>query len=176
MPQIAEISVPQRGWTFRKAQETRERFLVELHPIPGLLGMACKFKIKVGCDILPAFCEARQGERPKVQPCEQIFSERSVPHPLYRCPVRVCNQDKITRAFSVGANRKKTFFLNGSEFVATSLQVWRRKVGINPIQIYPDSPWENEYNEPFNGTLRREILNAEYGSRAVDTRVDCNVL
>ena len=31
-----------------------------------------------------------------------------------------------------------------------------------PLQIYPGSPWENGYNESFNGTLRREVLNAEW--------------
>ena len=30
------------------------------------------------------------------------------------------------------------------------------------MQIYPGSPWENGYNERFNGTLRREVLNAEW--------------
>ena len=33
---------------------------------------------------------------------------------------------------------------------------------IAPIRIYPGSPWENGYNERFNGTLRREILDAEW--------------
>lgn len=51
---------------------------------------------------------------------------------------------------------------NGPEFIATALQDWLRKVGIKPIQIYPGSPWENGYNERFNGTLRREVLNAEW--------------
>ena len=51
---------------------------------------------------------------------------------------------------------------NGSEFIAVALQDWLRKVGIKPIQIYPGSPWENGYNERFNGTLRREVLNAEW--------------
>ncbi|WP_406676047.1 IS3 family transposase [Roseobacter weihaiensis] len=51
---------------------------------------------------------------------------------------------------------------DGSEFIATALQDWLRKVGIKPIQIYPGSPWENGYNERFNGTLRREVLNAEW--------------
>ena len=32
---------------------------------------------------------------------------------------------------------------NGSEFIAATLQLWLRKVGIKPIQIYPGSPWEN---------------------------------
>lgn len=51
---------------------------------------------------------------------------------------------------------------NGSEFIAAVLQDWLRKVRIKPIQIYPGSPWENGYNERFNGTLRREVLNAEW--------------
>ena len=42
---------------------------------------------------------------------------------------------------------------NGPEFIASDLQVWLKKVGIQPIQIYPGSPWENGYNERFNGTL-----------------------
>ena len=51
---------------------------------------------------------------------------------------------------------------NGPEFVAEPLQTWLRRVGIQPIRIYPGSPWENGYNERFNGTLRREVLNAEW--------------
>lgn len=51
---------------------------------------------------------------------------------------------------------------NGAEFIAGSLQDWLRRVGIKPIQIYPGSPWEYGYNERFNGTLRREVLNAEW--------------
>ena len=51
---------------------------------------------------------------------------------------------------------------NGPEFIAAALQLWLTKVGIKPIQIYPDSPWENGYNERFNGTLRHEVLNAEW--------------
>ena len=64
---------------------------------------------------------------------------------------------------------------NGSEFIAAALQLWLRKVGIKPIQIYPGSPWgetrrlirginrgSNGYNERFNGTLRHEVLNAEW--------------
>lgn len=53
---------------------------------------------------------------------------------------------------------------NGPEFVAESFQAWLTKVGIKPIRIYPGSPWENGYNERFNGTLRREVLNAEWFS------------
>jgi len=51
---------------------------------------------------------------------------------------------------------------NGPEFVSAPFQKWLRRVGIEPIRIYPGSPWENGYNERFNGTLRREVLNAEW--------------
>ncbi|MHA3980226.1 integrase core domain-containing protein [Halovulum sp. GXIMD14794] len=50
---------------------------------------------------------------------------------------------------------------NGPEFAAEAMEDWPRRVGILPIPIYPGSPWENGYNERFNGTLRREVLNAE---------------
>ena len=53
---------------------------------------------------------------------------------------------------------------NGKEFTAKALQDWLRRAGITPIQIYPGSPWENGYNERFNGTLRGEVLNAEWFS------------
>ena len=51
---------------------------------------------------------------------------------------------------------------NGPEFVAEAFQAWLTKVGVKPIRIYPGSPWENGYNERFNGTLRREVLNTEW--------------
>ena len=51
---------------------------------------------------------------------------------------------------------------NGPEFIAEAFQSWLRQVGVKPIRIYPGSPWENGYNERFNGTLRREVLNAEW--------------
>ena len=51
---------------------------------------------------------------------------------------------------------------NGPEFIANALQLWLIKVGIKPIQVYSGTPWENAYNERFNGTLRHEILNAEW--------------
>ncbi len=49
----------------------------------------------------------------------------------------------------------------GSEFKAGVLQQWLRTVDVEPIYSYPGSPWENGYNERFNGTLRHEVLNPE---------------
>jgi len=33
--------------------------------------------------------------------------------------------------------------------------------GAQPLFIQPGSPWENGYNESFNGKLRDELLNGE---------------
>ena len=64
---------------------------------------------------------------------------------------------------------------NGGEFVAEHLQEWLRKVGVTPIQIYPGSPWENGYNERFNGTLRREVLNSQWFNSIKQSQVAINV-
>ena len=35
------------------------------------------------------------------------------------------------------------------------------KLDVKPLFIEPGSPWENGYNESFNGKLRDELLNGE---------------
>lgn len=50
---------------------------------------------------------------------------------------------------------------NGPEFVAYRLRKWLEKVGVKTVYIEPGSPWENGYNESFNGKLRDELLNGE---------------
>lgn len=50
---------------------------------------------------------------------------------------------------------------NGSEFTARTLKEWLHKLGIKTSYIEPGSPWENGYNESFNGRLRDELLNGE---------------
>ena len=62
----------------------------------------------------------------------------------------------------------------GPEFAAEATQDWLRRVGIKPIRIYPGSPWENGYNERFNGTLRQEVLNAEWFTSTKQARVVIN--
>ena len=63
---------------------------------------------------------------------------------------------------------------NGPEFIAASLQEWLAKVGVKPTQIAPGSPWENGYNERFNGTLRKEVLNAEWFSTTRQAQIVIN--
>ena len=50
---------------------------------------------------------------------------------------------------------------NGSEFTARDLREWLESVGVKTAYIEPGSPWENGYNESFNGKLRDELLNTE---------------
>ena len=38
---------------------------------------------------------------------------------------------------------------------------WLERVGVKTLFIEPGSPWENGYNESFNGKLRDELLNGE---------------
>ena len=50
---------------------------------------------------------------------------------------------------------------NGSEFTAATLKDWLHKLKVKTSYIEPGSPWENGYNESFNGRLRDELLNGE---------------
>jgi putative transposase len=50
---------------------------------------------------------------------------------------------------------------NGPEMTATAVREWLAKVGVKTLYIEPGSPWENGYNESFNGRLRDELLNGE---------------
>jgi len=50
---------------------------------------------------------------------------------------------------------------NGSEFTAIAVREWLPRVGVKTLYIEPGSPWENGYNESFNGKLRDELLNGE---------------
>jgi len=50
---------------------------------------------------------------------------------------------------------------NGSEFTARIVRKWLGRLGAKTLFIEPGSPWENGYNESFNGKLRDELLNGE---------------
>ena len=47
------------------------------------------------------------------------------------------------------------------EFTAKLVRRWLGRVGVETLFIEPGSPWENGYNESFNGKLRDELLNGE---------------
>jgi transposase InsO family protein len=50
---------------------------------------------------------------------------------------------------------------NGAEFTAIAVREWLERVGVKALFIAPGSPWENGYNESFNGKLRDELFNME---------------
>jgi len=50
---------------------------------------------------------------------------------------------------------------NGPEFTAVMLREWLARIGSKTLFIEPGSPWENGFNESFNGKLRDELLNGE---------------
>jgi transposase InsO family protein len=50
---------------------------------------------------------------------------------------------------------------NGPEMTAKVVRQWLAQLGARTLYIEPGSPWENGYNESFNGKLRDELLNGE---------------
>jgi len=44
---------------------------------------------------------------------------------------------------------------------AKAVRNWLGRVNVKTLYIEPGSPWENGYNESFNGKLRDELLNGE---------------
>ena len=50
---------------------------------------------------------------------------------------------------------------NGPEFTAKVVREWLERVEVKTLYIEPGSPWENGYNESFNGTLGEEVLKRE---------------
>lgn len=50
---------------------------------------------------------------------------------------------------------------NGGEFTSNTVKEWLGALGVKTAYIEPGSPWENGYNESFNGKLRDELLNGE---------------
>ena len=60
---------------------------------------------------------------------------------------------------------------NGGEFTAKSVRDWLSRVGVKTLFIEPGSPWENGYNESFNGKLRDELLNREIFDTLLEAKV-----
>jgi len=60
---------------------------------------------------------------------------------------------------------------NGPEFTAKAVRYWLHRLNVQTLFIEPGSPWENGYNESFNGKLRDELLNGEIFTTLLEAQV-----
>lgn len=60
---------------------------------------------------------------------------------------------------------------NGPEFIAIAVREWLSRIGVKTLYIEPGSPWENGYNESFNGKLRDELLSGEIFSTLNEAKI-----
>ena len=59
----------------------------------------------------------------------------------------------------------------GPEFTANRVRAWLGDLGVRTAFIEKASPWENGYNESFNGKLRDELLNREIFYTMAEARI-----
>ena len=57
------------------------------------------------------------------------------------------------------------------EITSKVVRSWLEQLGIQTLFIEPGSPWENGYNESFNGKLRDELLNGEIFTTLLEAKV-----
>ena len=67
----------------------------------------------------------------------------------------------LTELFALNGAPEHIRSDNGPEFTSKVVREWLPRVGVKTLFIEPGSPWENGYNESFNGKLRDELLNGE---------------
>ena len=60
---------------------------------------------------------------------------------------------------------------NGPEFTAKAVRAWLDRMEVETLFIEPSSPWENGYNESFNGKLRDELLDREIFDTLLEAKV-----
>ena len=60
---------------------------------------------------------------------------------------------------------------NGSELTAKAVRDWLSRVGVKTLFTEPGSPWENGYNESFNGKLRDELLAMDIFDTLLEAKV-----
>jgi putative transposase len=64
---------------------------------------------------------------------------------------------------------------NGPEFIARALTRMLAERGVQCRHIDPGSPWQNGFNERFNGSLRDECLNLETFAHPDQARAVCRL-
>jgi len=95
--------------------------------------------------------------------CLAIKTDRHLQHTHVKALLR----ELITRYGRPRAIRSD----NGSELLAQALQEELARQQIQLANIEPGKPWQNGSNESFNGTFRKECLNAEIFASLTEARV-----
>ena len=67
----------------------------------------------------------------------------------------------LTELFTAHGPPDHIRFDDGSEFTANADRDWLARMDLKTLFITPGSPWENGYNESFDGKLRDKLLNME---------------
>jgi transposase InsO family protein len=75
----------------------------------------------------------------------------------------------LTELFTMNGPSQHIRSDNGPEFTAKVVRGWLPKVGVQTLFIEPGSPWENGYNESFNGKLKEVQILTERWRREYNT-------
>jgi putative transposase len=62
---------------------------------------------------------------------------------------------------------------NGPEFVALAVRGWLHQQQVQTLYIDPGCPWQNGFEERFNGTVRDECLNSQAFVSVAEAQVLC---
>ena len=87
---------------------------------------------------------------------------------------RLTSEDVLERLNDLFVRRGVPAYIrsdNGPEFTAKKVTDWLKRLEVKTLFIEPGSPWENGYNESFNGTLRYELLDVEWFDTLLETKV-----
>ena len=87
---------------------------------------------------------------------------------------RLTSEDVLERLSDLFVRRGVPAYIrsdNGPEFTAKKVRDWLKRLDVKTLFIEPGSPWENGYNESFNGTLRYELLDVEWFDTLLEAKV-----
>ena len=79
--------------------------------------------------------------------------------------------EELTNLFILHGRPEHIRSDNGPEFTSKAIRKWLDNLKVGPLFIEPGSPWENGYNESFNGKLRDELLNGEIFYTLAEARI-----
>jgi putative transposase len=80
---------------------------------------------------------------------------------------------ELARLFALHGPPKYLRSDNGPEFVALAVRGWLHQQHVQTLYIDPGCPWQNGYEERFNGTVRDECLNSHAFVSVAEAQVLC---